>query len=141
MNRNHKRIPKTFTVQPLKQGQTAKSMATCGYCGLSWDDGISTSMTPAPAGRCPFEYYHTYVTPKHTPETRCSNCRWVHEVDSTLGTSFRGVGLCQFHATAPEMLEMLYKLLPCAEESDEFNKPSHKIGPRVLALIAKAEGK
>lgn len=43
--------------------------------------------------------------------------------------------------TAPEMLEMLYELLPYAEESDEFNKPSHKIGPRVLALIAKAEGR
>src|SRR3990167_11253788 len=29
-------------------------------------------------------------------------------------------------AAAPELLEMLYTLLPCAEESDEFNKTSKK---------------
>lgn len=33
---------------------------TCGSCGLSWDDSVSTSWTPAPAGRCPFEYFHKY---------------------------------------------------------------------------------
>lgn len=30
----------------------------CGNCGRAWDDSISTSMTPAPSGRCPFEYEH-----------------------------------------------------------------------------------
>ena len=40
----------------------------------------------------------------------------------------------------PELLEMLYTLLPCAEESDKFNKPSHQLAPKVKALIAKAEG-
>ena len=34
--------------------------ATDGSCGLSWDDSISTSMTPAPAARCPFEQFHEY---------------------------------------------------------------------------------
>lgn len=33
-------------------------IATCGTCGLSWDDSIVTGMTPAPAARCPFEYFH-----------------------------------------------------------------------------------
>jgi len=33
-------------------------IATCGNCGRSWDDSISTQMTPVPSGRCPFEYYH-----------------------------------------------------------------------------------
>ena len=48
----------TYAVQPLKIGQNAKDKATCGTCGHSWDDGICTSMTPAPSGRCPFEYFH-----------------------------------------------------------------------------------
>jgi hypothetical protein len=30
-------------------------IATCHECGRSWDDSIVTSMTPAPAARCPFE--------------------------------------------------------------------------------------
>jgi hypothetical protein len=31
---------------------------TCGTCGKSWDDSVSTAVTPVPAGRCPFEYDH-----------------------------------------------------------------------------------
>lgn len=53
-------IPKDFPVQPLKPKQKATDKATCGYCGLSWDDGKVTSMTPAPSARCPFEYFHVY---------------------------------------------------------------------------------
>lgn len=62
------KIPKTHPVQPLKPGQQAKQWAQCGTCHLTWDDGISTSMTPVPSGRCPFEYYH--VTPKEKPSVR-----------------------------------------------------------------------
>lgn len=51
-------IPSDHPVQPLKDNEPAKSRATCGSCGLSWDDGISTSMTPTPSARCPFEYFH-----------------------------------------------------------------------------------
>ncbi len=36
-------------------------IVTDGGCGLSWDDSIITSMTPAPSARCPFEYFHKYV--------------------------------------------------------------------------------
>jgi hypothetical protein len=54
----HKPIPADFPVQPLAPGQTASSRLTCGCCGLSWDDAKSTSMTPVPSGRCPFEYFH-----------------------------------------------------------------------------------
>jgi hypothetical protein len=32
--------------------------ATCGACGLRWDDGLSTDVTPTPSGRCPNEYDH-----------------------------------------------------------------------------------
>lgn len=34
------------------------NLATCGNCGLTWDDSISTSYTPAPGARCPFEHFH-----------------------------------------------------------------------------------
>lgn len=52
------KIPKSFAVQPLKSDEAAECRTTCGYCGLSWDDSKSTAWTPAPAGRCPFEYFH-----------------------------------------------------------------------------------
>lgn len=54
-------IPKDFPVVPLVTAadrEAAISQATCMTCGLSWDDGIVTSMTPAPSARCPFEAFH-----------------------------------------------------------------------------------
>jgi hypothetical protein len=56
-------IPKSHPVRPLSPSQPAKDRATCGHCGLSWDDSKGTSLTPAPSGRCPFEYFH-----RHDPE-------------------------------------------------------------------------
>jgi hypothetical protein len=47
-------------VQPLRPQDKAEDRVTCGHCGLSWDDAIITSMTPAPAARCPFEAFHVY---------------------------------------------------------------------------------
>jgi hypothetical protein len=35
-----------------------ESFARCGSCGRAWDDDKPTARTPAPAGRCPFEYWH-----------------------------------------------------------------------------------
>jgi hypothetical protein len=35
-------------------------IATCGHCERSWDDGHVSTWTPAPSGRCPFEYDHEY---------------------------------------------------------------------------------
>jgi hypothetical protein len=54
----HIAIPADYEVQPLKPGQPAKDRCTCGTCGLSWDDGIVTGITPVPGARCPFEYFH-----------------------------------------------------------------------------------
>ena len=42
---------------------------------------------------------------------------------------------------APELLAMLYAVLPAVEEADEFNKLTHKNGPKVRALIAKVDGR
>lgn len=52
------RIPKHYPVQPLKDGEPAIDRASCERCRLSWDDGKVTSITPSPAGRCPFEFFH-----------------------------------------------------------------------------------
>lgn len=54
-------IPADHEVRPLyteQQRSEARDLATCGTCGRSWDDAISTSITPVPSGRCPFEYFH-----------------------------------------------------------------------------------
>ena len=54
-------IPAHFPVKVLRttrQKANAADLCTCGSCGRSWDDSMSTGWTPAPSGRCPFEYYH-----------------------------------------------------------------------------------
>jgi hypothetical protein len=35
-------------------------IATCGFCGRSWDDSHPSTWTPAPSARCPFEYDHEH---------------------------------------------------------------------------------
>ena len=62
-----RRIPADFPVQPLRPGQNVpdRCIATCGTCGLSWNDCTSTSMTPTPAGRCPFEAFHSPSPRQH----------------------------------------------------------------------------
>jgi hypothetical protein len=54
-------VPADFPVQPIDPDDaTAADPCTCGTCGLTWDDGRVTSMTPAPSARCPFEAFHSY---------------------------------------------------------------------------------
>jgi hypothetical protein len=67
------KVPKDYPVRPLKRNQPAEDRATCGTCGLSWDDAIITSMTPAPAARCPFETFHDYEPPKLTAKKNREN--------------------------------------------------------------------
>lgn len=62
----HTAIPKSHPVQPCEL-EEAKAPATCGHCGLTWDDAISTGLTPAPAARCPFEPFHTCEDEEPTP--------------------------------------------------------------------------
>jgi hypothetical protein len=61
MKANTKRVPKDFEVKPLrteKQRREAVALCHCLSCGRWWDDAVSTSWTPTPSGRCPFEYFH-----------------------------------------------------------------------------------
>jgi hypothetical protein len=66
-------IPASHPVQPVaptsshgRDLMAAGSLATCGACGLAWDDGQATAYTPAPSGRCPFEAFHA-ETPARVP--------------------------------------------------------------------------
>lgn len=66
--RNTIPIPADWPVQPTTI-EAAQDPATCGVCGLTWDDAIVTSMTPAPSARCPFEQFHTQEDPPmHTSD-------------------------------------------------------------------------
>ena len=75
-----RRVPGDHPVQPLytdEEREAARDLATCGDCGMSWDDGVATEMTPAPAARCPFETFHP--TPRewvHDPSRDGAGCTW-----------------------------------------------------------------
>lgn len=56
--RLHMPIPDDYPVRPLTLDENPKGRTTCLTCGLSWDDSVSTSITPTPSGRCPFEHFH-----------------------------------------------------------------------------------
>jgi hypothetical protein len=58
------KIPRDWPVQPITPtlDQTT-GLTQCWTCGRYWDDSKPTSLTPAPAARCPFEYFHEDVEP------------------------------------------------------------------------------
>jgi hypothetical protein len=41
-----------------EHGTAVSDIATDGACGRSWNDALGTTLTPAPAARCPYEYEH-----------------------------------------------------------------------------------
>ena len=49
-----------------ENGNTVVSMSTCGNCGLSWNDALITSRTPAPSARCPYEHIHEEIAEYQT---------------------------------------------------------------------------
>jgi len=57
--------PEGRTLHPYGQGMVNFALgigwAQCGTCGVAWDDRISTSVTPTPSARCPFEYDHEAI--------------------------------------------------------------------------------
>jgi hypothetical protein len=39
-------------------GRPRVEMATCGTCGMSWNDALISERTPVPSARCPYEHIH-----------------------------------------------------------------------------------
>ncbi len=54
----HKYLGVTYVAKGRLAPPSFKDPVTCGSCGRTWDDAVPTSWTPAPSGRCPFEYMH-----------------------------------------------------------------------------------
>lgn len=67
----------------------------CGHCGKAWDDSISTSMTPTPSGRCPFEYDHEYPEGTHDYNTKFVLGK---DLDHTMVLVGDSGGLCAIYA-------------------------------------------
>lgn len=49
------------TPQYDDDGKIIEDIATCGTCGMSWNDALITGSTPAPSARCPYEYIHPEI--------------------------------------------------------------------------------
>lgn len=49
-------------------GAAPEGFTRCGHCRRAWDDSRSTDLTPAPSGRCPFEYWHRPDKPRSRNE-------------------------------------------------------------------------
>lgn len=49
-----------WDIAPLVGHAPVVEIHQCGHCGRRWNDAAISSITPAPAGRCPFEYEHVY---------------------------------------------------------------------------------
>jgi hypothetical protein len=44
-----------------ENGKVKEDLATCGTCGMTWNDALITGRTPAPSARCPYEYVHPEI--------------------------------------------------------------------------------
>jgi hypothetical protein len=44
-----------------ENGKVVTDAATCGTCGMTWNDALITSRTPTPSARCPYEHIHTEI--------------------------------------------------------------------------------
>lgn len=51
-------VREVFAAEEYRREFPDAIVAICGACRRGWDDSIASSWTPAPAGRCPFEYEH-----------------------------------------------------------------------------------
>lgn len=81
----------------------------------------------------------------HTPGPRCTKCVWIHEADSTAGTSFQGVGLCPVHASAPALLSIaqdcLHQLATDSDLDTILGAPKYRVLVAELrTVIAQATG-
>lgn len=154
-------IPKDWPVQPADSSSFGKiGLARCCQCGLAWDDSKSTSMTPTPSGRCPFEQFHKYeeivVTPERWYDANDEEDHWLlcsEPTDRVIATFYKGddeetkdraLRDCQLCAAAPELLRML---ISCKERITELSNDKDAcwndwpLSYEVDLAIAKAEGK
>jgi len=51
-------VREVLDITGYTQAVGGSDVVTCGACGRSWDNAVTTGVTPTPAARCPFEYEH-----------------------------------------------------------------------------------
>ena len=51
-------VREVFYPEEYADDYPESAVTRCGHCYRSWDDAHASSLTPAPSGRCPFEYAH-----------------------------------------------------------------------------------
>ena len=66
-----------------EEGDARPDVVTCGECGRTWDDAAVSDLTPAPAGRCPFEDEHADV-PRVEPRLSAAGATSVRELQEEL---------------------------------------------------------
>lgn len=93
-------------------GRERVDVATCGTCGRSWNDAQSSSLTPAPSGRCPFEYEH-----EDEPEHEEQPLALVYSV--TVHGRMDGLYLFADEADATRFAEAVIQAGGEVEQSDE----------------------
>ena len=49
------------TAQRDDNGKVIEDLATCGTCGMTWNDALITERTPVPSAHCPYEYIHEEI--------------------------------------------------------------------------------
>jgi hypothetical protein len=76
-----------------------------------------------------------------TPGPRCKECTWIHEADSTAGTSFQGVGLSPLHAAAPELLAALRRAVNHLIMDGTHQTDAPEALAQAHAAIARSEGR
>ena len=77
-------VPEDWPVQPFYDDEKPSCFSTCGTCKRRWDNGVSTSITPTPGGRCPFESYHATDTLRWTIHRVClDRCKEVRSDDGS----------------------------------------------------------
>jgi len=75
-----------------------------------------------------------------TPGPRCTECVWIHEADSTAGTSFQGVGLCALHASARELYDTVVWLIQERENGTDKGLLPDGLLNKARCAIARATG-
>jgi hypothetical protein len=93
---SHKPAPATF--------------ARCLSCFRAWDDDKSTGLTPTPAGRCPFEYWHK--AEKLAPPSR------VKVLESALQGCVDELELHEIHARQTGDTDLLARLAAARKALD-----------------------
>ena len=118
-------------------------IATCGHCGRSWDDSLSTAWTPAPSGRCPFEYEHqperVYpVDGQYDLDIRSSGTGWTGTYASLIRTAVEDItydgNFGPVEVTLDDGRVITGTLIVCPPDEQRFTVDGDQIGLNAILI-------